>query len=143
MEEMVTIIDIIKSPTFWGLAVPFFSAVIFWFMNEKSKRNWESYKSREEKYINLIENLEGFYESSIDTEKKRKFINELKLCWLYAPDNVIMAANTFLKYNSVGTNVTMDERHKSVGKLILEIRKDLKNTKNKLSEKDFLHWRAS
>lgn len=131
--------SILHSPTFWGISAPIISGVIAWIMNEKSKRNWENYKRKEERYIRLIENLDGFYAQSSDIHVS-KFVNELRLCWLYASDNVISAANNFIVTIHYQSECSDREKLDSIGKLALEIRKDLKNMKTKLSYKDFLHW---
>jgi len=61
---------------------------VTWYLNERSKRVYEEYKRKEEKYSELIRSLRGFYVSSSSKELKTEFLNQLNLCWMYCPDEV-------------------------------------------------------
>lgn len=134
--------DIFSNAAFWGLVIPLLSGVGAWYANESSKRKWESYKRREERYLNLLKYLDGFYISTHSKDLKHAFISELRLCWLYAPDNVIKAANNFLIGLRDNSTVPDEQKLLYASGLIVEIRKDLKSTSTKLNAEDFLHWSA-
>ena len=74
------------------VTIPVVVVVLGWLLNEYSKRQWERYKRKEDRYVALVESLEGFYVSVEPTdakEKKEEFLRQLRLCWLYCPDTVI------------------------------------------------------
>jgi len=109
------------------IVLPLISAIIVWFFNEKRKRAWEEYQRKEENYKELIKSLKGFYLSWNDGEKKElknKFIDQLNLCWLYCPDEVIQKGYNFI--NTLLENKATDqERENALGELVITIRKDL------------------
>lgn len=101
-------------------------SLLIWFMNEHSKRAYENYKRREERYMKLIDNMRGFYESSRRAEKGDEFLKQLNLCWLYCPDDIIKKGYAFT--DTIHTGATPEQRknkEKSFGEFILAIRKDL------------------
>ncbi len=126
--------------------------LLTWCLNERSKRVYEEYKRREERYSKLIISLKGFYVSLSDKELEKKlkteFLVQVRLCWMYCPDEVIHKANSFLFMveADIGRKYTDKERDKAVGELILAIRKDLISRKplkkTKLRPEDFKHFRA-
>ncbi len=85
MENIITDVIKIAVATFFSLIRPTFAG----WLNERSKRVQSAYLRKEEKYIQLIKSLEGFYESSRNRDLINQFLLELKLCWLYCPDDVI------------------------------------------------------
>ena len=89
-------------------------------------------------YVNLINNIQGFYNGFIDTNKQEAFINNMQIAWLYCPDEVILACNEFLiAINNKSKNIEV------VNKLILSMRKDLLNNnyikKTSLTEVNLLN----
>ena len=120
---------------------------ITWYENERSKRIYEEYKRKEEKYSKLIRSLRGFYIDLISKEKKEEFLNQLNLCWMYCPDEVIRKAYKFLLTVHTVNKYLDDEKEKAVGKFILAIRKDLINRKlmrkTELEPEDFKHLRTA
>lgn len=135
----------------WQLLVPIVVAIIVWVLNEISKRKWEDYKRKEESYRNLLSSIKGFYSASHDVNLKQAFIDQLQICWLYAPDEVILKADQFLELVRVGDETTdsKKEREKTLGELVLTIRKDIlsrkKTKKSKLKSDNFrlLHAQPS
>jgi len=121
-----------------------------WCLNERSKRIYEEYKRKEEKYSKLIRSLRGFYVSLSDKELEKKlrteFLNQLNLCWMYCPDEVIYKAYNFLFTVRADQKHSDEEREKAIGEFILAIRKDLISRKplrkTNLWPKDFKHLRA-
>ncbi len=135
---------------FWGdelkIVVPVVVAVVVWLLNEYSKRQWERYKRKEDRYVTLVECLKGFYENTEQTdarEKKEEFLNQLALCWLYCPDAVIHEAYNFLAHVHTGVNKSDKEKEQALGAFVLAVRKDLLQErlwwwkKTKLNAQDF------
>lgn len=101
------------------------SGLLTFHLNECSKRRYEEYKRREERYASLIRSLKGFYETSPSEEKKTEFLDQVSLCWMYCPDDVINRAYRFLSTVRTGQKYSKKDQEKAVGELILEIRRDL------------------
>jgi len=136
--------DVIVSVEFWKFAAPLFGAVVAWFFNEWRRRVWEQYQKEEANYRELLLCLKGFYTGANSTnELKGEFLNQLNLCWLYCPDEVILKGYGFLNTVRVGSSSTDEEREKAVGDLVASIRDDLLSRKlvkrTNLSGKDFKH----
>jgi hypothetical protein len=118
------------SPDFLKLFIPLIGSIIAWFTNEYRKRVWEQYKRKERKYLNLISSLKGFY---ISTEPenakilKQRFIDQLDMCWLYCPDDVIKKGYAFLStvHIDAGNEISESKKELALGDFILAIRADL------------------
>jgi hypothetical protein len=52
---------------------------------------------------------------------KAKFLEQINLCWLYGPDEVIRKANDFLAKVEQGA----EDRELAAGKFVLPVRRDL------------------
>ena len=110
------------------IVIPVAVAVVVWILNEYSKRRWEQYKRKEDRYVTLVESLKGFYantEHNEAREKKQEFLNQLALCWLYCPDAVIQKAYNFLDNVHTGVQKPDKEKEQALGAFVLEVRKDL------------------
>jgi len=122
------------------------STIGIWALNEWRKRVYEEYKRKEERYIELIRSIKGFYISSQNKELKNKFLSQLNLCWIYCPDEVIKQVNKFLNMVSID-KYSDDEKEKAVGEFVLAMRKDLFARKilrkTELKPEDFKHWKAT
>jgi hypothetical protein len=121
------LLETLLSSDFFKFAIPAAGAIIAWLVNERRKVRWEQYQRKEERYKELLYCLKGFYVHSQNSEMKAKFIDQVNLCWLYAPDEVIRRANIFL-----GTIMTSriplaknEEKEKVLGEFILAIRQDM------------------
>lgn len=127
--------------------IAFVSAVVTWYLNERSKRIYEEYKRKEEKYSELIRSLRGFCVDSFSKEQITEFLNQLNLCWMYCPDDVIHKAYNFLSMVHINQKHSDKEKEKAVGELILAIRKDLVSRKplekTNLKPEDFRHLKAT
>ena len=132
------------------ILIPLVAAVIAWFVNEWSKRKWEEYQRKEERYNSLLTSLKGFYvgaDPGTATEQKEEFLRQLVLSWMYCPDVVIEAAYKFLELVAVGAQASDEEKERAVGAFVLEVRKDLLKSrgwpwgKTKLKATDFRHFR--
>jgi len=130
-----------------SLIVAFIISLITWSLNERSKRIYEEYKRKEEKYSKLISALKGFYVSSLDRELRDEFLNQLNLCWMYCPDVVIIKAYNFLSTVHTDKKYTDKEREKALGEFMLSIRKDLFKRKplkkTNLKPEDFKNLKAT
>jgi Pyruvate/2-oxoacid:ferredoxin oxidoreductase delta subunit len=118
---------------------------ITWGLNERSKRQQENYKRKEERYAELIKSIKGFYANLDNTSLKGNFIEQVNLCWLYCPDEVIKRLYDFLE--TVKTNSsTSEHKEKLLGEAMVAIRQDLlKDTKlkTKLTPQDFKIYSAN
>ena len=114
-------------------------AVAGWIFNDWRRRKWEEYKRREDRYIALIKQLPGFYETTPAEDariKKTSFITQTNLCWLYCPDDVIRTIHHFLEGVQAGQQIGDDEKSARLGAVLVAVRKDLKGPGTKLGEKD-------
>lgn len=94
-------------------------------------RKFDLYKTREAIYSELIKGLRGFYADG-SREQRELFLHNLRLSWLYCPDNVIKKANELLDlstHNSYSPKINQQEqehlRAKIFGELLQELRNDL------------------
>lgn len=130
-----------------GAVIVFVSGLATWYLNERSKRIHEEYKRKEEKYSGLIRSLRGFYVDSFNKELRSEFLNQLNLCWMYCPDEVIHKAYNFLLMVHTDQRHSDEEKEKAVGELMLAIRKDLTSRKplgkTNLTPRDFRHLKAT
>ncbi len=130
-----------------GAVVVLTSAIVTWCLNEKSKRKFEEYKRKEVKYSALIRSLRGFYVDTFNKELRNEFLNQLNLCWMYCPDEVIQKAYNFLCTVQTGQQHSDDEKERAVGELMLAIRLDMINRKplkkTDLLPEDFKHLTAT
>jgi len=142
------LIETLLSSDFLKFVIPAAGAIIAWFFNEKRKVRWEQLQRKEERYQELLRCIKGFYVESQDREMKRQFIDQINLCWLYAPDAVISKANNFFAtiHKSRNPLATDEEKEKALGELILAIREDMLNrhlvTKTSLSYSDWKNFHA-
>ncbi|MCE3026606.1 hypothetical protein [Salinicola sp. DM10] len=127
------------------ILIPLIAAATAWFANEWRKRRWEEYHRKEDRYQELIKSLKGFYASSWSQEEskvlKNQFIDQLNLCWMYCPDEVIQKAYRFIESVHTGSDSSDEEKEVALGSLILAIRKDLISqkllSKTSLKPEDF------
>lgn len=120
-------IDTIISSDFLKLALPAAGAIVAWFLNERRKVRWEQLQRKEERYKELLRCLKGFYVNTPDPQLKREFIDQVGLCWLYAPDDVIQKANAFFEsiHRQRQPLATDEEKQRALGELVLAIRNDM------------------
>ena len=134
------------------VAIPFALAVVLWFLQDRSKFNWEQYKRKEERYVQMFNSLSGFYANADPDEpraKKDDFLNQLTLAWLYCPDEVICKCYGFLETVRAGNETTVEAKEQAWGEFVLEARKDLmgkdwlRRKKTKLAPEDFQILRST
>lgn len=135
--------EIFLTPDFIKFFIPLVGAVIAWYINERRKRSLEEYQKKEERYRELLRAIKGFYTATSDNKLKDEFLEQIKLCWLYCPDDVIKNGYSFL--NSVrGPNQTSNQdKELLLGNFIAAIRYDLLSRKitrkTSLNGNDYQH----
>ena len=134
------------------VSVPVLVAVVVWLLNEHSKRQWERYKRKEDRYIALLDSLKGFYVSAdpaTERDKKNRFTQQLDLAWMYCPDSIIHAGYSFLDHVSVGVSKSDEAKELSAGEFVAQIRKDLLRRKfwfwkqTKFQASDYRHFTST
>lgn len=141
---MESLYKILSSVEFWKIVVPAIIAISAWYLNERSKRKLDEYERKENNYKELLRTLRGFYVSGQNAALKEEFLHQVRLCWLYAPDEVINKVYKFLSFVEVGATKSNEEMKLSVGELVEAIRNDLISRKivkkSKLRAEDFKHF---
>lgn len=134
------IIKVISDVDFWKIFIPAISAIIAWRLNEKSKRLHEEFIRKETRYRNLLDAIEGFGSKSENKQElRKKFLQELKLAWLYCPDEIINSIHRFLGLKK--DKPTANDSSSAVKDIIFSMRKDLLSRKivkkTRLKAKDY------
>ena len=117
MEELVDFVKILVPASIPGLI-----AILIWIGNTHSDRKWEQYKRKEERYIALLNSLEGFYVSASPNDArtdKEEFIRQLNDCWLYCPDPIVISGYAFLDQVRTGVSKTDEEKNRLLENLSL------------------------
>ena len=112
------------------ILIPVAVAVIGWILNEHSKRRWEEYQCKEDRYITLAKSLTGFYRSTeLRTSRGEtdEFLRQLNLSWLYCPDVVMEKACKFLELVREGAQASDEQMKDALGEFVLEVREPLNN----------------
>ena len=108
-----------------ALLIPLVTAIIAWYVNERSKRSWEEYVRKEQHYSALLRSVRGFYASSADRNLREEFLQQLDLCWLYCPDEVIIKGYAFLDAVHEDSASNPGERDAALGNFVAQIRRDM------------------
>nr|QIJ55927.1 hypothetical protein mgb_00014 [uncultured bacterium] len=124
-----------------SIAVPLIAGIFGWWYNERKKFQWEKHKRKEDRYRGFIESIQGFYVLSQDKGEKEKFIKELRLAWLYCPDEVIQAGNAFLDTVSTGVESSAEQKEQALAEFKIALRRDLYG-KTRLTVGDHRIWSA-
>ena len=151
---------------FVKFTLPLLGAVVAWLVNQWQQRSRDEYLRKEKLYRDLLDALQGFYESPPNVvpipgtaallinqpkAKTQEFLNQLRLAWLYTPDAVIKKANTFLDTVHTARDSPATDREKEIalGNVVAAIRQDLLRPglmfwqRSKLRGEDFRHVRPS
>jgi len=120
------------------IIVAIISSYLTYFFAIRSKKTEAILKFKEEKYSNLLILLQGFVGKMTSGETKRKFFEEQYKSWLYCSDSVVKAINEMVQLviNSRGKEPDPEKGKKTVGNIVLEMRKDLLG-KTELTTNDF------
>ena len=122
--------------------IPLAVAIVAWSLNECAKLKWEKHKQKQYRYKGFLKAMRGFYAGSQDAAQKEEFIQELRLAWLYCPDEVIQAGNAFLDTMTTGAGISDDDKEQALANFELALRRDLYG-KTKLTSQDFRIFRSS
>jgi len=118
-----------------SILVPFAGGLIIWALNQRSKLHWEIRSKKEERYRVFLETIRGFYAASQDREAKDRFLNEMRLAWLYCPDDVIRSGHTFLDTIATGRQSSDKDKEHALAEFELSLRRDI-HGKTTLTVKD-------
>ena len=125
-----------------GIVVPLAGGIFAWWLNERSRLKWEKHMRKEDTYRALLESVDGFYVTSQqDKEQKGKFLQELRLAWLYCHDDVIKAGNAFLGTVATGAQSSDEEKERTLAEFVIALRRDL-DGKTELTVEDHRNWRS-
>ena len=127
-----------------GVLAPVVVAIVAWALNERGRRRRDEYVRREARYQELLAGLRGFYVDTLDRAKRLEFLDQVNLCWLYCPDDVIRVAYRFLDSVHTDKALSGEDKERAAGELVAAIRRDLLSrrtiTSTSLDAADFRHF---
>jgi hypothetical protein len=90
------------------------------------QKAWERQQQRVARYQEIIDRTLAFTLGGLDPGKVDETLSELRRLWLFAPDNVVRAANAFLAATSAGegTPERLAAANNAFKVLMLAMRKD-------------------
>lgn len=122
--------SILGSLGFWQVVVPASGAILAWIANERAKATERQLQRKEESYRALLASLRGFAVETEDPSKVEVFLDNMYLCWLYAPDEVVRAAYKFVEtVGEHGFTFNDEDRRLRLGALVESIRNDMLSRK--------------
>lgn len=140
----------------FGASAVWIWSVYTWHRSQAAERRQREYNRKEGLYRELLRTLNVFYNGGPQTGPG-PFLEQYRLAWLYAPDNVIRILNRLaetLKVNSSEQRMSPDQLLKIrqsrdveggqiLSELVAAIRKDLLESagkRTKLAAVDFGHY---
>ncbi|MCY3679115.1 MAG: hypothetical protein OXH66_16235 [Gemmatimonadetes bacterium] len=112
--------------TIIAAAIAATAAVVGWIYNGRQTRLARIRENKEVKYGQLLRYSKGFFESNRNADDIDDFISVYREAWLYCPDRVIKAINTFLDLVTDTANQSSDERKlKAHAQIVTAMRRDL------------------
>lgn len=108
-----------------AIFVPFAGGLILWALNQRSKLLWEIRLKKEERYKAFLDTIHGFYVSSQDQEAKNRFLREMRLAWLYCPDDIIRSGHAFLDTIATGQVSSDKAKEHALAEFELSLRRDI------------------
>jgi hypothetical protein len=128
-------------PDFLKVTLPLLGAVVAWLVNQWQQRSREDYLRKEKLYRDLLDAVQGFYENpsgpvpastgllpiSGQASRLQNFLDQVRLAWLYSPDDVIRCAYAFLDliHEDRHPKSTKPELELALGNIITAVRRDL------------------
>ena len=114
-----------------------------WFKSQSQQRAQDEYNRKEKLYRELLTSLSAFYTGGT-TAGAAQFLEQTRLAWLYAPDDVIHNLYAFLNTQKPDAPKPQKdaEGKRTMADLVAAIRTDLFDTVKKttqLSASDFQH----
>jgi hypothetical protein len=84
------------------------------------QRAWDRQQVRIERYQAIIDSLPGFTQDRLNPDQIDEALKEIRRLWLFAPDDVIEAANAFIEAAWKG-----EPKRSALSKLVLAMRRDV------------------
>ena len=153
------------APDFLKITLPLLGAAIAWLVNQWQQRAREDYLRKEKLYRDLLDAVQAFYEtpsgpapaSTIflpatgQTSGRETFLSQVRLAWLYSPDEVIRSAYAFLDTVRADrdTRATKPEMETALGNIVAAVRRDLFRPRfflwqrTKLTGAEYRHLKAN
>ena len=130
-----------------SVLVPLGGGILAWWLGQKSKLTWEQHIRKEERYKGILLSVTGFHATSQEEdqenkERKDKFIQELRIAWLYCPDDVIRAGNAFLATVATGVQASNEDRDRALAAFVIALRLDL-HGETTLTNEDYKNWSST
>jgi hypothetical protein len=125
--------------TILSAVIPVAVAVFVWGSTEVSRLRMAAYQRKEAHYVDLVKALNGFNVATQKRDTKAHFLQQMFICGLHCPDDVIRAGNAFLD-TVTGAGTTGLQRDQAGREFILAMRRDLRPD-TKLSGADLRFFR--
>ena len=106
-----------------------------YYLDKKSESESRAFNDKREHYRNLILCLKSMREGGDSTDF---FFFEYSFIWLYAPDNVIRAANKLVEKLRESKRLSSDDQS-LVGDLLVQIRRDIGFASTSLNANDYIY----
>lgn len=101
-------------------------AIFNHYAGKKKEIEQHQRERKEDQYKKLLDKLTGFFEGTINEDKKKEFMLELSTnAMLFASSKVIRTANEFLEAFIGENKLSATERDKLSNKLVLAIRDEM------------------
>ncbi len=120
-------------------------SVYTWRKNQDVQRAQNEYQRREQLYREMLKSMAVFYKGVGQLAGAGSFLEQYRLAWLYAPDEVIRAIEAFLVTQK--TEIPADQKdqlgRKALAELVSSVRKDLfamAKLSTTLAAADFGHY---
>jgi hypothetical protein len=118
------------------LLASIFGYFVRYFLDKKSESETRRFKDKREHYRNLILCLKSLREG--ESAHLDLFFFEYSFIWLYAPDNVVKAANKLVEKLHTSRKLSVEDQ-KLVGELLVEIRRDIGFPRTELKSADYIY----
>ncbi len=87
------------------------------------QKAWERQERRLARYEKVMGGLSGLTVEEYDSKRIGQFLETLRSLWLFAPDEVIRAANAFIE--AVENSAPDSDKKKKLGEFVLVMRRDV------------------
>jgi hypothetical protein len=128
--------------TILSAVIPLAVAVFVWGSTEVSRLRMDAYQRKEAHYVELVKALNGFYVATQKRETKAHFLQQMNICGLHCPDDVVRAGNAFLDTVQTGAGKTSSQRDQAASGFFLAMRRDLRPGTN-LGDTDLRFFKLS
>jgi hypothetical protein len=139
---MSEIVEILKSPSFWGILIPALVGVFTLYKSKAAERESEWRKEKLRLYLNFVEALSGITDCEMSPDGAIKFAKACNDLHALACPQVLLALHAYQDKMALSNTIsTSKQRQVALNKLIFEMRRDLKvNPKDKETEFEMLLW---